>query len=89
MSPNLGPLQTQQREKALVESEPGSTSDTKAGKSARRVRTWVNFRHKSGKKRSQSPNLDQLQTKKREKAQAESEPGSTSDKEAGKTNRRV
>ncbi|KAF0817370.1 hypothetical protein KIS4809_3852 [Bacillus sp. ZZV12-4809] len=38
-----GLLQTQKREITIVVSEPGLTSDTKKGKSPRRVRTRANF----------------------------------------------
>ncbi|MBG9451965.1 hypothetical protein ABE67_21985 [Cytobacillus firmus] len=49
-SPNPAQLQTEQAGNLEFESEPGSTSDTKGGESAGRVRTRSNFRQKEQEK---------------------------------------
>ncbi|MBG9446323.1 hypothetical protein ABE66_17275 [Cytobacillus firmus] len=45
-SPNPGQLRTKKAGKRELESEPGTTSDTKGRKARVRVRTWDNFGHK-------------------------------------------
>ncbi|KML42141.1 hypothetical protein VL14_09255 [Cytobacillus firmus] len=62
-----------------LESEPGSTSDTKKENEWLRVRTWINFGHKKRKWALHSQNPDQLRTQKGKMDVLESEPGPTSD----------
>lgn len=53
---NLAQLRTEEAEKEWLESEPGSTSDTKSRKRGFRVHTRPNFGQRDRKKRAQSPN---------------------------------
>ncbi len=78
-SPNLVQLRTQKGEISGLESEPGSTSDTKREKGRLRVRTRINSGHKKRKRALQSQNRVQLRTQKEKLSGLESEPGSTSD----------